>query len=73
MVTTNNPCDLLTESQAAEVLTIKPDTLRVWRCRGRGPRLVRIGRSCRYRLADLLDFINANVDDPSRVDDPNAA
>ena len=38
---------LLTGPQAATYLGIKPNTLRRWRCSGRGPRYVRLGSSMR--------------------------
>ena len=38
---------LLTGPQAAIYLGIKPNTLRRWRCSGRGPRYVRLGSSTR--------------------------
>ena len=38
-----------TEAQTAEVLGISPATLRTWRCLGRGPRFIKVGRSVRYR------------------------
>lgn len=53
-------CALLTRQQAADVLGVKVNTLAVWATTGRY-RLpyVRVGRSARYSMADLLAFIDA--------------
>ncbi len=50
---------LLTETEAAEMLRIKPGTLANWRCTHRQSLpFVRIGqRAIRYRLTDLQAFI----------------
>ena len=41
--------EFLNETEAAMVLDLQPQTLRVWRCTGRGPRFMRSGRVVRYR------------------------
>ena len=46
---------------AAKFLNVKPATLEQWRWNGRGPRFVKIGRSCRYRLQDLEAFLEERV------------
>ena len=53
---------LLTEDEAAALLKVQPATLATWRVRGR-PNLpfVRVGRCVRYRLEDLIAFINRQV------------
>jgi predicted DNA-binding transcriptional regulator AlpA len=53
--------ELLTTREAASVLSLSAATLHTWRCkRGRiardglnGPQFLRIGRTIRYRRADL--------------------
>ena len=46
--------DFMTTKEAAEWLRLREDTLRAWRCQGRGPRWVRLGRTAiRYRVADV--------------------
>ena len=53
-----NPADLLTETEAADLLRVAVQTLRNWRWRGQGPRALKIGlRMVRYRRADLEAFI----------------
>lgn len=49
---------LLDEAQAARALNVARGTLSVWRSTGRwNLRFTKIGRSVRYRVGDLLDFI----------------
>ena len=48
---------LLDTKTAAQILTVKPQTLELWRCRGEGPRFFKIGRSVRYSEKALAEFI----------------
>jgi hypothetical protein len=52
---------LVDDRAAAEVLCLKPPTLRSWRCRGVGPTFVKLGAgrnaAVRYDLRDLAQFI----------------
>jgi predicted site-specific integrase-resolvase len=43
---------------AAERLGVEPETLRNWRWQGSGPPFVKMGRSVRYRLTDLADWLD---------------
>ncbi|AHG87559.1 hypothetical protein J421_0043 [Gemmatirosa kalamazoonensis] len=47
------PAVLLTEIDLAQLLGVKPATLRDWRVDGRGPVFVQLGRRVRYRPADV--------------------
>jgi excisionase family DNA binding protein len=47
--------------EAAAYLNVQPATLEQWRWNGRGPRFVKIGRSVRYRHADLDEFLGSRV------------
>lgn len=50
---------LLCDKQVAAILGIKPHSLAVWRCTKRHDLpFIRIGRTVRYRLADVLAFID---------------
>ncbi len=54
--------NLLTPSQAAEILGVTIGTLAVWRCTARYPLpFVKIGRRVKYRLADINNFIENGV------------
>ena len=57
MSTTTLP-DYLTRPQAAEFLGLRVQTLAAWACTGRYRLpMVKVGRSVRYRLADLERFL----------------
>jgi excisionase family DNA binding protein len=47
------PATALTEREAAAYLAMSSHTLRAWRARGGGPAFHKLGRSVRYRVADL--------------------
>ncbi len=51
--------DLLTITEAAELLRSPVATLRYWRHLGTGPRSFRLGRRVLYRREDLHAWINA--------------
>lgn len=54
--------NLLDEKQAAEVLTVTPGTLSVWRSTGRYQiPFVKVGRRVRYRRADLEAWLAART------------
>lgn len=53
---------LLKDDEAAEILGVKPQTLRDWRHHKRyGLPFVRVGRLVRYRLADLEKWLESRV------------
>ena len=47
--------------EAAAYIDHEPATLEQWRYQGKGPRFVKIGRSVRYRRADLDAFLEQRV------------
>jgi hypothetical protein len=52
---------LLTEVQAADVLNLSVRTLQAWRTKRTGPSFVRAGRAIRYRMRDLVAWMDANT------------
>lgn len=42
---------------AAPLLGVKPGTLEVWRCQGKGPRFVKSGARVVYRLRDINAYL----------------
>ncbi len=53
---------LLTEVQAAKLLSLTPRALQAWRYQGRGPQFVKISaRAIRYRPEDLEAWIEAQL------------
>ena len=54
--------DLLSESQAADLLQVSPGTLSVWRSTGRyGLPFLKIGARVRYRRGDLQAWLDSRV------------
>ncbi len=49
--------NLLTTSQAASYLTMKPQTLALWRSIAIGPDYIKIGHTVRYSKGDLDRWI----------------
>ena len=67
-----DPEKLLTETEAAAILGLRPQTLCAWRCRGQGPAFVRLdgGRKrrapIRYRCGVILAVRDAHTTDPEQ-------
>ena len=63
MFSCNEPTQLLSSVQTAQLLGVKPQTLRLWRLQGKGPRYIRLGDSPKakvgYSESDILDWLNA--------------
>ena len=49
---------LITEGEAAAMLRVSLTSLRRWRANGYGPVFRKMGRSVRYRPADLAEFVS---------------
>jgi len=52
----SQPDKVVSSPRAAELLGIKPQTLRKWRILGKGPATVPMGKRRGYKLADLAKF-----------------
>ena len=65
---------LLTEKGAADFLDLTPRCLQAWRCRGGGPRFVKISSRCiRYRRSDLQKWVQERLfSDNSETDKEDA-
>ncbi len=50
---------LLSEREAARLLSLGVQTLRKWRWAGQGPRFRKLGAAVRYSEADLHEFVEA--------------
>ena len=54
----------VTESVAADILSISPRTLEKWRREGGGPKFIRMSHKCvRYRIADIEIFQEERLTD----------
>jgi predicted DNA-binding transcriptional regulator AlpA len=62
-----------TQEEAAAFLGLKPSTLAAWRHQGRGPRYLKIGRSCFYRESDLEAWLDAQAVIPMPKEEGAAA
>ncbi len=60
---TGRPTELLTSEEAAILLGIKPNTLEIWRTKGKGPEFIKLGHAkqapVRYIKSALVDWITA--------------
>jgi predicted DNA-binding transcriptional regulator AlpA len=50
-----------TQEEAAVIIGVKPSTLAMWRHKGRGPRYLKIGRSCFYLESDIEAWLDAQA------------
>lgn len=48
---------LLSTDEVARLLVVPVTTLYTWRYKGTGPRAFRVGKHLRYRLADVLTWL----------------
>jgi predicted DNA-binding transcriptional regulator AlpA len=59
------PVKVLSNSEAAALIGITPATLRFWRCKGRGPRFVKLGEAKQagvaYLESDIVAWRNART------------
>lgn len=53
--------DILTVAEAADYVRLGKPTLDRYRITGEGPRFAKMGRSVRYRRADLDAWLNARL------------
>lgn len=57
----SSPDELLDNEQTAALLGIKPNTLEIWRCRGRGPAFVKMGDTpqapVRYLRSAVMEWV----------------
>lgn len=57
----NDKQTFLNTAEAAVYLDLQKTTLEAWRCRGGGPRFVKLGRSVRYRRIDLNAWVESRI------------
>ena len=54
---------LLSTDEVARWLVVPVSTLYTWRYKGTGPKAFRVGKHLRYRLADVLTWLEQHADD----------
>jgi Helix-turn-helix domain len=52
------PEELIESGETAKLLRVKAETLTAWRCHGRGPTFVKVGRKCFYRREDIAVWLS---------------
>jgi Helix-turn-helix domain len=52
--------------ETARELNVAQTTLATWRCIGRGPRYVKVGRAVYYRRSAICAWLKAQERDPSK-------
>ena len=58
-----NTDTMLSTSETAERLGLRPQTLRKWRLLGKGPRYIRLGASPQARVSYSLEAVQEWIDD----------
>lgn len=64
-VTSVDPEELLDSRETAKLLRHEEQTLAAWRCKGRGPEYVKIGRSVYYRRPAISAWLAQQIVRPS--------
>jgi excisionase family DNA binding protein len=59
---------IMTRKQLAAYLGMTEPALSQMASRGQGPRLIRFGRSVRYRREDVLAWLESRVIDPTQLE-----
>lgn len=52
---------LLNNTQTADLIGVRPNTLEIWRIQGKGPIYRKVGRLVRYVEADVLAWLTAQT------------
>lgn len=64
-MTSNVTRKLLTNTEAATMLGLKPTTLEIWRTRGKGPKFIKLGASkqapIRYSEAVIIAWLESGT------------
>ena len=53
-----NTSILINTHEAAQLIGIKPETLRQWRMNGPGPSFLKLGKLVKYRRSTVLQWID---------------
>jgi excisionase family DNA binding protein len=58
---------LLTVQELAHLLQVPPKTIYTWRYKGIGPPAIPIGRYLRFRIEDVVAWLEAREESPHRI------
>lgn len=53
--------EFITTKEFAEMLGVTENTIVIWRTKGFGPKYYKLGRSVRYKKADVEAWIDENI------------
>jgi hypothetical protein len=57
--------ELLSNEQVAAILGVKPNTLEIWRCKGKGPAFLKLGdhpsSPIRYQRSRVMAWLDTNT------------
>jgi predicted DNA-binding transcriptional regulator AlpA len=56
---TNSPIHLINEYQVAEMLGVSVATVRRWRSVKHGPRYLKLGALCKYKIEDVAKWLES--------------
>ena len=57
---------IVNETRVAEIMDVAVQTLRNWRFQRKGPPYIKFGRSVRYSLSDVKQYISKHHIDPEK-------
>ncbi|UCE07462.1 MAG: helix-turn-helix domain-containing protein [bacterium] len=60
--------EMLNDLEAARLLGLRPQTLRNWRHKQRGPSYIKLGRRVVYKLSDLSEYLTKHRINPEKTD-----
>jgi len=52
---------LMDQKEVASLLGVSVKTLECWRWKKHGPRFIKVGRLARYRMSDVMDFVQCLI------------
>jgi hypothetical protein len=56
----------LSDKETATALGVAPTTPAQWRCKGKGPVYLKVGKNCFYRPSDIAAWLEKQLIDPAR-------
>lgn len=56
-----NVIKLLTTKEVAELLSVRFNTLEIWRVQGKGPKFKKIGRKVLYDQQDVFEYLESQT------------
>jgi hypothetical protein len=67
MQSKNELVAMMNQNEVAALLKVSPKTMEYWRCRGGGPRFIKLGKHARYLESDLVEFVKGLLDEIPKI------